>query len=232
MVTRVVAGRTYDFSHAMGRGAVAGMGFNYGNAMTIDPEGMVYVVSRGAEFVTGVPWNRTARGARVGKFDVGLQSGEEEYHGDFGKTGDGYGEFTWPTGVALDTRGTIYVTDEWLNKVSVWDGNWELVTEWGVVGSGEGEFDGPSGIICDADDNLLVVDSRNHRVQRLHAGRPVPVQFWRARHRRRRVQHSLGNNPGPGGLYLRGRQQQQSGPEVHPRRSIRGPVRQLRYRPG
>ena len=36
MVTRVVAGRTYDFSHAMGRGAVAGMGFNYGNAMALD----------------------------------------------------------------------------------------------------------------------------------------------------------------------------------------------------
>ena len=37
----------------------------------------------------------------------------------------------------------MYVTDEWLNKVSVWNSNWELVTEWGVVGSGEGEFDGP-----------------------------------------------------------------------------------------
>ncbi len=166
MVTRVVAGRTYDFSHAMGRGAVAGMGFNYGNAMFIDSEGMVYVVSRGAEFVTGVPWNRTSRGARVGKFDVGLKSGDEEYHGDFGRTGSGYGEFYWPTGVALDSKGTIYVTDEWLNKVSVWNSNWELVTEWGVVGSGEGEFDGPSGIICDGDDNILLVDSRNHRVQK------------------------------------------------------------------
>ena len=61
MVTRVVAGRTYDFSHAMGRGGV-GAGFNSGNALAFSSDNLVYVLSRGGEAVTAVPWHRTARG--------------------------------------------------------------------------------------------------------------------------------------------------------------------------
>ncbi len=165
MVTRVVAGRAYDFSHAMGRGGV-GAGFTSGNALAFSSDNLVYVLSRGGEAVTAVPWNRTARGARVTKFDVGLQAGDEEFIAEFGRNGDSRGELTWPAGLALDSRDRIYVTDEWLNRVNVFDSEGNLLWDWGTTGTGDGEFDGPSGIVCDKDDNLYIVDSRNHRVQK------------------------------------------------------------------
>ena len=163
MVTRVVAGRAYDFSHAMGRG---GMGFSSGSALAFSSDNLVYVLSRGGEAITAVPWNRTARGARVTKLDVGGQAGEEEYLMEFGRSGNGRGEFIWAAGMTLDSQDNIYVTDEWLNRVNVFDPEGNLLMDWGTNGSGAGEFDGPSGIVCDGDDNLYIVDSRNHRVQK------------------------------------------------------------------
>ena len=165
MVTRTVAGRTFDFSHAMGRGGV-GAGFNSGNALAFSSDNLVYVLSRGGEAITAVPWHRTARGARVTKFDVGLQSGGEEFIKEFGETGNGRGQLIWPAGLALDSGDNIFVSDEWMNRINVYDTEGNLLREWGTVGTGDGEFDGPSGLVMDADDNLYVVDSRNHRVQK------------------------------------------------------------------
>ena len=31
------------------------------------------------------------------------------------------GEMIWPAGIALDSQENVYVTDEWLNRVSVFD---------------------------------------------------------------------------------------------------------------
>ena len=111
MVTQLVAGRIYDFSHAMGRGAASGMGFSTGNAMVVGEGDDLYILSRGGEAVTGVPWNHTARGARVGKFTVGKEAGDEEFIDEWGKSGDGPGELIWPAGIALDRQGNTYVTD-------------------------------------------------------------------------------------------------------------------------
>lgn len=165
MVTRTVAGRTYDFSHAMGRGAASGMGFSSANALALAADNAVFVLNRGGEAVTAVPWNRTARGARVSIVQVGSQAGAEEFIDEFGRSGDADGEFIWPTGIALDSQDRVYVTDEWLNRVCVFDRAGNLLRQWGVPGSGDGELDGPSGIVCDPEDNLYIVDSRNHRVQ-------------------------------------------------------------------
>ena len=45
MLTETVAGRTYDYTHNVGRGSQSGMGFNYPNAMTFAPDGTVYILS-------------------------------------------------------------------------------------------------------------------------------------------------------------------------------------------
>ena len=49
MLTETVAGRTYDYSHNVGRGAATGMGFNNPVAMALDADGVVYVVNRGVK---------------------------------------------------------------------------------------------------------------------------------------------------------------------------------------
>ena len=59
---------------------------------------------------------------------------------------DGDAQLIWPVGIALDRQNNIYVTDEWLNRVSIFDKDGSLLGLWGSSGDGDGEFNGPSGI--------------------------------------------------------------------------------------
>ena len=165
MVTQLVAGRVFDYSHCVGRGAVSGMGFNSAIAVALGEGDTVYVLNRGWEFVPAVPWNRAGRGARVGIFTIGTEPGDEEFVGEFSKYGDGAGELIWPAGIAVDEQTNVYVTDEWLNRVSIFDKDGAFLSQWGGPGEEEGEFNGPSGIAFGPDDDLWIVDSRNHRIQ-------------------------------------------------------------------
>ena len=167
MVTQLVAGRVFDYSRVVGRGAVSGAGFNTPVAMCLAGENKVYVVDRGAEYVPGAPWNRMAHGTRIGVFYIGGEDEDEEWITDFSRYGDGDGELIWPAGIALDSKGNAYVTDEWLNRVSVFDTEGNFVSHWGSEGSGPGQFLGPNRILIDEQDMVYVVDGRNHRVQKL-----------------------------------------------------------------
>ena len=91
---------------------------------------------------------------------------DEEYLGAFGSYGTEEGQFTWPNSVAVDSSGNVFLTDEWLHKISVFDGDGKFLHRWGTEGDGDGEWNRPAGIAFDADDNLLVVDSFNNRVQK------------------------------------------------------------------
>ena len=129
---------------------------------------VVYVLSRGMESTGyGDLLAPRAFGVRVGKFHMPAEPGAENHLTTFGGYGPGVGQFVWPAGIALDSAGNVYVTDEWSNRVSVYDGDGEPLRRWGAEGSGPGQLDRPSGIAIDARDNVYVVDSLNHRVQRL-----------------------------------------------------------------
>ncbi len=166
MVTQLVAGRVYDYARVVGRGAVSGAGFNIPLAMCLAGDDKVYVVDRGAEYIPGAAWNRNVHGARIGVFYIGPENEDEEWRFEFGKYGDGDGEFIWPAGVALDSRGNAYITDEWLNRVNVFDPEGKFITHWGSEGSDPGQLLGPNRIRIDADDTVYVTDGRNHRVQK------------------------------------------------------------------
>jgi DNA-binding beta-propeller fold protein YncE len=170
MQTQIAAGRVYDFSHAVGRSAASGTGFRHpcaiGTGTGADADA-VYVISRGFEMIPNVHWNRTALGVRVSKVKPGLVSGEEELVTEFSTYGEDPGKVIWPAGIAVDSQGTVYVTDEWLNRISVFDSEGKFLKCWGETGAGERQFDGPSGILIDPQDNIYIVDTRNHRVQKL-----------------------------------------------------------------
>jgi DNA-binding beta-propeller fold protein YncE len=155
MLTTVIAGRVYDFSHAVGRNAAAGKGFSQPTDIALASSGVAYVVSRGTE---------TNFGSRVSKVRLGAP-GEEDVLGEFCFYGTGDGKLQWPNSVAVDKQGNVYVSDDWLNRIAVFDANGTFLQEWGTPGSGQGELDGPAGLAFDKDDNLYVVDSRNHRIQ-------------------------------------------------------------------
>ena len=170
MVTQLVAGRVYDYNRTVGRGAISGMGFNSVTDLALGEEDRVYVLNRGWEFVTNVPWNRTARGTRVSVITIGDVPGDEEFVLEFSKYGDGNGELIWPAGIAVDSQEHVFITDEWLNRVSVFDREGNFLNQWGATGTGDGQFDGPSGITLDSEENVYIVDSRNHRVQKFAKG--------------------------------------------------------------
>ena len=164
MLTQVVADRVYDYSHAVGGGPLEDA---CPISLAVGSDDVVYVCCKGREDNSEVPWNMTGADAKVSRIHMGAAGGDEELLGELGRYGIGDGQFIWPTGVALDSHGTLFVSDEWMDRVSVFDPDGGFLTSWGSSGDGDGQLNKPSGLAVDADDNVLVVDSLNHRVQRL-----------------------------------------------------------------
>ena len=85
----------------------------------------------------------------------------------FGEEGTGPGQFQWPTDVAVDREGFIYVSE--------YNGN-DRITKWSpdleyLAAFGDDEIDGrrlsrPAGIDIDAGQTLWVADACNHRIVR------------------------------------------------------------------
>jgi len=166
MLTETVAGRTYDYSHNVGRGSQTGMGFNNPVSLALGQGGVVYVANRGSESISNVGWARTGIGQRIGKVTLGSQTGEEEYLDEFSRYGSAEGQLIWPAGIVVDQQGQVYVTDEWMNRVSVFDGDGNFLRCWSTVQSGDGEPNGASGIAIDANDTVFVTDGRSHKVRK------------------------------------------------------------------
>lgn len=162
MLTQVVSGRVYDWSHSVGK---RDMGLPVTVAIGLGD--YVYVLSRPTELIADVPWNRIGGDAKVGKFTIGVTPGDEKLIVEFGKYGNDNGEFIWPTGMALDSEENVYVTDEWLCRVVVFDKDGDFRDSWGTKGADDGQFNRPAGIAINSDDDVFIVDSLNHRVQKL-----------------------------------------------------------------
>jgi DNA-binding beta-propeller fold protein YncE len=96
----------------------------------------------------------------------------EDYIGEFAKGSPARNEppypdaFVWPTSIALDQEGNVYVVDDWLNRVSIFTRDGEPISKWGTAGTADGQLNGPSGIAFDREDNLYLVDSGNNRIQK------------------------------------------------------------------
>ena len=167
MLTTTAAGRVWDYSHSVGRSALSGLGFRYPIGVVFGEGAVVYVLNRGSEETPDVAWNKAGAGARVTKLTIGETPGDEELLAEFGKYGDGPEDWVWPTGIAMDSRENIYVTDEWFNRILIFDKDGKFLSKWGTTGAGDGEFNAPTGIEIDSGDNVYIVDSRNGRVQKL-----------------------------------------------------------------
>ena len=164
MLTETVAGRTYDYTHNVGRGSQSGMGFNWPNALTFADDGTIYITNRGSESISNVGWNRTGVGQRISKVTIGDNWGEEEFLGEFSRYGNGDGQMIWPAGIA-SSNGEVFVSDEWLNRVTVFDKDDKFVRSFDTVQAGDGETNGAAGIAIAADGTIYVSDSRSHQVR-------------------------------------------------------------------
>ena len=83
----------------------------------------------------------------------------EEDFGIIGAYGKEDGQFMWPVAIIADADENLYVSDEYLNQITIFDKEGEFVGKWGEFGSDEGQLDHPAGIAFDAEGNVYVVDS-------------------------------------------------------------------------
>ena len=158
-LTTIARNRVFSFSHVIGRATdQPPPGFNRPYAVTFGKSGVAYVVSRGIQGLGYDPW--------VAKLKVG-EPGEEEYLATIGyRDENGQGQVVWMADVAVDDDDLVYISDEYMQRILIFDGEGKALGTWGAAGSGPGEFNGPCGLTFDAENNLYVVDSLNHRVQK------------------------------------------------------------------
>ena len=160
MVTQSIS-TSLQYSHTIGRSEFAGPGFRNPVAFVRGEGDLIYVVNRSYEY--------RPDGKRITICTI-----DEDFIGEFarGSTGTGEteasgedGSLIWPTSIALDKDQNVYVSDEWLNRISIFtkDGDW--IGKWGTPGDGDGEINRPSALAFDKDENLYMVDSLNNRIQ-------------------------------------------------------------------
>ena len=151
MLTRHVAGRVYNYDYCIGRRAPGGTGFSCSVDFALGSQGSLYVVSRGTEFGPSQGITKCTLEQELVRDDRGLAFGG--------------GQSPWPRSVDVDSDENVYIADDHMNRISIYDRDGVPLSRWGVAGSGDGELSGPSGLAFERNGNLYVVDSLNHRVQ-------------------------------------------------------------------
>jgi DNA-binding beta-propeller fold protein YncE len=156
MVTAKSENFSLKYKKTIGFSGKRGRGFFYPRDLAIGSDKKLYILNRSHE----VDSYAEPESVRVAICDL-----NDSFYGDAGHFGEADGQFMWPTSVALDSEGMIYVSCEYKNTITVFDPEGNFQHKWGKSGIGNGEFSGPSGIIFDKNDNLWVVDHKNNRIQ-------------------------------------------------------------------
>ena len=146
----------YRYSHTVGFYAQNGRGFNNPVDVALGRDGVLYVLNRaGSDVELRMPYKR-----------VTMCTLDEDYLGEFSSGGRDDGQLMWPAAIAIDAEGKVYISDEALHRISIFDAKGHFLGNWGVKGKAAGEFDRPAGLAFDQDQHLLVVDGLNNRIQR------------------------------------------------------------------
>jgi ABC-type Fe3+ transport system permease subunit len=83
----------------------------------------------------------------------------------WGSAGTGNGQFIYPTDIAFDTKGHIFVSEYGDNdRIQVFSQAGEFLYAFGKFGKGDGEFIRPQSMVID-DDTMYITDACNHRIQ-------------------------------------------------------------------
>ena len=78
-------------------------------------------------------------------------------------------DVNYPTGVTVNKKGEVIVSELVSNCVSVFSPTGEKLKSFGTSSSGHEQFSYPCGLAVDGEENILVVDFENHRIQKFTA---------------------------------------------------------------
>jgi DNA-binding beta-propeller fold protein YncE len=118
-------------------------------------------------FPTALTWSRgvlligDTLNFRIQRFDAATGRSL----GSFGQLGDAPGDMPRVKGVTVDAAGHVWVSDAYLDTVSLYTAAGELLMSLGGTGDEPGRFSFPAGIAAHPDGRIAVVDSLNRRVQ-------------------------------------------------------------------
>lgn len=87
------------------------------------------------------------------------------------------GSVYFPTSIALDSSGNVYVTDSSNHRVQKFDAAGNFLMKFGSQGSGDGQFSYPNGIAVNSDNEILVFDRYNSRVEKFDSTGQFLSQF-------------------------------------------------------
>ena len=143
----------FSYSHTIGIASFLGRGFMNPVDVRLNSDGLVFVLSR----------------SNAGNQDVrvSVQTLDSEFLYEFGRWGTDPGQTTQPSAMAIDSDDRVYVTDEFMHNVTIFDREGQFIDRWGESGKENGQFNRPSGIAIDSEGNLHIVDHLNTRIQKL-----------------------------------------------------------------
>jgi DNA-binding beta-propeller fold protein YncE len=78
-------------------------------------------------------------------------------------------QIVFPTGIAVDSSGNVYIIDSWNDRIQKFTADGKFITKWGSDGYGDGEFKWPIAIAIDPSDNVYISDYATSRIQKFTA---------------------------------------------------------------
>jgi len=83
----------------------------------------------------------------------------------------------YPSGIAADASGNLYVTDRDNHRIQKFDSNGVPLLQWGMYGSGDGQLLGAYGITVDSAGDVYVAEWFNRRIQKFHPDGTFVMKF-------------------------------------------------------
>ncbi|MBI3681687.1 MAG: SMP-30/gluconolactonase/LRE family protein [Acidobacteria bacterium] len=112
--------------------------FNRPTDIAFSPDGRYFYVSDGYG------------NSRFVKFTI-----DGKYVNAWGKKGSGPGEFNTPHSIAVDSKGTVYVSDRENNRIQIFDANGKYLRQWDHLGATQNVF-------ITARDEMWIITHRNN----------------------------------------------------------------------